>query len=170
MRVIRKSPMSRMIWMRRRPCSSGNTAPPDSISSTPCKAASPNPAIRNCVSGLPASAAWRSNSSSRSDPRHPCSLRCLPPGPHRTRHPLSPCGDPNRGVARGLGTAPCCDRHRRATRLPIKAALGDLLRFFYTDERTSLGHYVEHVWMSAGAASAARHGCSDLPAQPADAR
>jgi hypothetical protein len=26
--------------------------------------------------------------------------------------------------------------------------LGDDLRFFYTDERTTLGHYLEHVWMS----------------------
>ena len=26
--------------------------------------------------------------------------------------------------------------------------LGDDLRFFYTDERARLGHYVEHVWMS----------------------
>lgn len=45
------------------------------------------------------------------------------------------------------------ERHRAAidTRLhPIafQGALGDLLRFFYTDERTALGHYVEHVWMS----------------------
>jgi hypothetical protein len=45
------------------------------------------------------------------------------------------------------------ERHRAAidTRLhPIafQGALGDLLRFFYTDERTVLGHYVEHVWMS----------------------
>jgi len=27
-------------------------------------------------------------------------------------------------------------------------ALGDEMRFFYTDERARLGHYVEHVWMS----------------------
>ncbi|MDB5702748.1 MAG: hypothetical protein JWL66_2947 [Sphingomonadales bacterium] len=27
--------------------------------------------------------------------------------------------------------------------------MGDDLRFFYTDERATLGHYVEHVWMSA---------------------
>ena len=45
------------------------------------------------------------------------------------------------------------ERHRAAidtTRHPIayQGALGDLLRFFYTDERGSLGHYVEHVWMS----------------------
>jgi hypothetical protein len=26
--------------------------------------------------------------------------------------------------------------------------MGDDLRFFYTDERATLGHYVEHVWMS----------------------
>ena len=45
------------------------------------------------------------------------------------------------------------ERHRAAIdtrRHPIayQGALGDLLRFFYTDERNSLGHYVEHVWMS----------------------
>lgn len=45
------------------------------------------------------------------------------------------------------------DRHRAAIdtrRHPIafQGALGDLLRFFYTDERAHLGHYVEHVWMS----------------------
>ena len=30
----------------------------------------------------------------------------------------------------------------------FEGALGDDLRFFYTDERSRLGHYVEHVWMS----------------------
>ena len=30
----------------------------------------------------------------------------------------------------------------------FEGRLGDDLRFFYTDERTMLGHYVEHVWMS----------------------
>jgi len=45
------------------------------------------------------------------------------------------------------------ERHRAAIdtqRHPIEyqGALGDMLRFFYTDERKSLGHYVEHVWMS----------------------
>ena len=45
------------------------------------------------------------------------------------------------------------ERHRAAIdtrRHPIayQGGLGDPLRFFYTDERTSLGHYVEHVWMS----------------------
>lgn len=30
----------------------------------------------------------------------------------------------------------------------FEGSLGDDLRFFYTDERGSLGHYVEHVWMS----------------------
>jgi hypothetical protein len=45
------------------------------------------------------------------------------------------------------------ERHRAALdteRHPIayQGGLGDLLRFFYTDERKSLGHYVEHVWMS----------------------
>jgi hypothetical protein len=29
-----------------------------------------------------------------------------------------------------------------------QGALGDDLRYFYTDERSRLGHYVEHVWMS----------------------
>jgi hypothetical protein len=45
------------------------------------------------------------------------------------------------------------ERHRAAidtARHPIayQGALGDLLRYFYTDERSTLGHYVEHVWMS----------------------
>jgi hypothetical protein len=45
------------------------------------------------------------------------------------------------------------ERHRAAidtARHPIayQGALGDMLRFFYTDERSTLGHYVEHVWMS----------------------
>jgi hypothetical protein len=45
------------------------------------------------------------------------------------------------------------ERHRAAidvARHPIafQGALGELLRFFYTDERATLGHYVEHVWMS----------------------
>jgi Glyoxalase/Bleomycin resistance protein/Dioxygenase superfamily len=44
-------------------------------------------------------------------------------------------------------------RHRAAidtVRHPIayQGALGDMLRYFYTDERATLGHYVEHVWMS----------------------
>ena len=29
-------------------------------------------------------------------------------------------------------------------------ALADLMRFAYTDERTTLGHYVEHVWFDDG--------------------
>jgi hypothetical protein len=45
------------------------------------------------------------------------------------------------------------ERHRAAidtARHPIAyhGALGDMLRYFYTDERPTLGHYVEHVWMS----------------------
>ena len=28
-------------------------------------------------------------------------------------------------------------------------SLGDVMRFAYTDERSLLGHYVEHVWMHA---------------------
>ena len=38
------------------------------------------------------------------------------------------------------------DRHPKV----FEGGLGDDLRFFYTDERSRLGHYVEHVWMSAG--------------------
>lgn len=30
----------------------------------------------------------------------------------------------------------------------FSGAMGDELRYFYTDERRTLGHYVEHVWMS----------------------
>jgi hypothetical protein len=45
------------------------------------------------------------------------------------------------------------ERHRAAIdtgQHPIayQGGLGDLLRYLYTDERTTLGHYVEHVWMS----------------------
>jgi hypothetical protein len=45
------------------------------------------------------------------------------------------------------------ERHRGAidtARHPIayQGALGDMLRYFYSDERSTLGHYVEHVWMS----------------------
>jgi hypothetical protein len=45
------------------------------------------------------------------------------------------------------------ERHRAAidtVRHPIvyQGALGELLRYFYTDERATLGHYVEHMWMS----------------------
>ena len=36
------------------------------------------------------------------------------------------------------------DRHPIA----FEGALGDQLRFFYTDERATLGHYVEHVWLA----------------------
>lgn len=32
----------------------------------------------------------------------------------------------------------------------FEGSIGDDLRFFYTDEREALGHYVEHMWMSAG--------------------
>jgi Glyoxalase/Bleomycin resistance protein/Dioxygenase superfamily len=28
-----------------------------------------------------------------------------------------------------------------------QGAMGDLMRYAYTDERATLGHYVEHVWM-----------------------
>lgn len=37
-----------------------------------------------------------------------------------------------------------CDAHP----VVFEGRLGDELRFFYTDERDRLGHYVEHVWMS----------------------
>lgn len=30
----------------------------------------------------------------------------------------------------------------------FEGALGDSLRYIYTDERATLGHYVEHVWMA----------------------
>ncbi|TVV77144.1 VOC family protein [Sphingomonas solaris] len=30
----------------------------------------------------------------------------------------------------------------------FEGQMGDDLRFFYTDERATLGHHVEHVWMS----------------------
>jgi hypothetical protein len=45
-------------------------------------------------------------------------------------------------------------RHRAAidiARHPIvyQGGLGDMLRYFYTDERPTLGHYVEHVWMGS---------------------
>jgi hypothetical protein len=30
----------------------------------------------------------------------------------------------------------------------FEGAMGDMLRYIYTDERATLGHYVEHVWMS----------------------
>ena len=29
-------------------------------------------------------------------------------------------------------------------------AMGDVMRYAYTDERATLGHYVEHVWFDAG--------------------
>lgn len=37
------------------------------------------------------------------------------------------------------------------TRHPVvfEGAIGDMLRYIYTDERATLGHYVEHVWMSS---------------------
>lgn len=36
------------------------------------------------------------------------------------------------------------DKHR----IVFEGAMGEDLSFFYTDERATLGHYVEHVWMS----------------------
>ena len=37
------------------------------------------------------------------------------------------------------------------TRHPVvfEGAVGDMLRYIYTDERKTLGHYIEHVWMSS---------------------
>jgi hypothetical protein len=32
--------------------------------------------------------------------------------------------------------------------IAYEGSLGDMLRYFYTDERATIGHYVEHVWMS----------------------
>jgi hypothetical protein len=32
-------------------------------------------------------------------------------------------------------------------RIVFQGALADQMRFFYTDERSTLGHYVEHVWL-----------------------
>lgn len=45
------------------------------------------------------------------------------------------------------------DRHRasideKVHPIVLEGALGDMLRFVYTDERDRLGHYLEHVWMS----------------------
>ena len=31
-----------------------------------------------------------------------------------------------------------------------RGALGDVMRYTYTDERAALGHYLEHVWYDAG--------------------
>ena len=38
--------------------------------------------------------------------------------------------------------------HREKWVAGAVAALGDSLRYIYTDERATLGHYVEHVWMA----------------------
>jgi hypothetical protein len=40
------------------------------------------------------------------------------------------------------------DQTRHA--IAFEGQLGEDLRFVYTDERATLGHYVEHVWMSPG--------------------
>jgi hypothetical protein len=63
------------------------------------------------------------------------------------------------------------ERHRAAIdtrRHPIayQGALGDLLRFFYTDERTTLGHYVEHVWMSPELLEQLKAAVPTYPPQP----
>ena len=33
-------------------------------------------------------------------------------------------------------------------KIVLQGAMGDMLRYLYTDERGHIGHYVEHVWMS----------------------
>ena len=33
-------------------------------------------------------------------------------------------------------------------KIVFRVEMGDMLRYFYTDERAHIGHYVEHVWMS----------------------
>lgn len=38
------------------------------------------------------------------------------------------------------------ERHR----VVWSGRMGDVMRFAYTDERQTLGHYVEHVWFDAG--------------------
>jgi|SRR5690606_1327453 len=45
------------------------------------------------------------------------------------------------------------DRHRanideKAHPIVIEGAFGDVVRYCYTDERSRLGHYLEHVWYS----------------------
>lgn len=51
------------------------------------------------------------------------------------------------------------------TRHPVvfEGAIGDMLRYIYTDERAILGHYVEHVWMSPDLLSQLR---SMVPSYP----
>ncbi len=48
----------------------------------------------------------------------------------------------------------------------FRGQLGDTLRFFYTDERSRLGHYVEHVWMAPAMLAQLR---SAIPRFPPDA-
>lgn len=36
------------------------------------------------------------------------------------------------------------DKHK----VVFQGSMGEVMRFFYTDERATLGHYVEHVWMA----------------------
>ncbi|MGI4746866.1 MAG: VOC family protein [Janthinobacterium lividum] len=58
-------------------------------------------------------------------------------------------------VAIGIdGTIEDWQRHRDAIDpslhpIVVEGGLGDVMRYIYTDERKALGHYVEHVWMSA---------------------
>ena len=63
------------------------------------------------------------------------------------------------------------ERHRAAIdtqrhSIAYQGALGDLLRFFYTDERTALGHYVEHVWMSPELLEQLKAAVPTYPPQP----
>jgi len=49
----------------------------------------------------------------------------------------------------------------------FEGSLGDDLRFFYTDERATLGHYVEHVWMSPQLFAQVTAATPSYPAQDA---
>jgi hypothetical protein len=62
-------------------------------------------------------------------------------------------------------------QHRAAveiTQHPIvyQGGLGDMLRYFYTDERSTLGHYVEHVWMSPDLLAQLAGAIPTYPPQP----
>jgi hypothetical protein len=47
----------------------------------------------------------------------------------------------------------------------FSGAMGDNMRFFYTDETQRLGHYVEHVWMSPAIMTQLRSVIPRYPAQ-----
>lgn len=48
----------------------------------------------------------------------------------------------------------------------FEGALGDQLRFLYTDERQRIGHYVEHVWMSPALLMQMRAAVPRFPEEP----